>query len=78
MLHIHFMQQWFILSDPQTEDALYDMESMRRFAGIELAEDKSPDRSTILSFRYLLWIPQFTQAIFAGVRTLLEEPGPFA
>jgi len=36
---IYFMQQWFNLSDPAMEDALYDSESMRRFAGIDLAAD---------------------------------------
>ena len=36
MLRIYFMQNWFNLSDPQAEDSLYDIESMRRFAGIEL------------------------------------------
>ena len=32
MLRIHFMQQWFALSDPAMEEALYDSHSMRRFA----------------------------------------------
>ena len=36
MLRIHFMQQWYALSDPAMEDALYEIESMRRFAGVEL------------------------------------------
>ena len=54
MLRIYFMQQWFNLSDPAMEDALYDSESMRRFAGIELVEDAIPDETTILRFRHLL------------------------
>jgi IS5 family transposase len=54
MPRIYFMQQWFNLSDPQAEDALYDIEPMRRFAGIELAEEAIPDESTILHFRHLL------------------------
>lgn len=73
MLRIYFMQQWFNLSDPQAEDALYDMESMRRFAGIELAEDAIPDETTILHFRHLLEKHQLTEKIFAEVRLLLEE-----
>jgi len=32
MLRIYFLQQWFNLSDAQAEDAIYDSESMRRFA----------------------------------------------
>ncbi len=43
MLRVYFMQQWFNLSDPAMEDALYDCESMRRFAGLELSEDAVPD-----------------------------------
>jgi IS5 family transposase len=73
MLRIYFMQNWFNLSDPAVEDALYDSESMRRFAGIELAEDAIPDETTILRFRHLLERQRLTEAIFAAVRSLLEE-----
>lgn len=54
MLRIHFMQQWYALSDPAMEDALYEIESMRRFAGLELNEDAIPDETTILKFRRFL------------------------
>jgi len=73
MLRIYFMQQWFNLSDPAMEDALYDSESMRRFAGIELSEDAIPDETTILRFRHLLEKHYLTQAIFSQVRELLEQ-----
>jgi len=73
MLRIYFMQQWFNLSDPQAEDSLYDIESMRRFAGIELTEDAIPDETTILNFRHLLEKHQLTEKIFAEVRQLLED-----
>jgi IS5 family transposase len=73
MLRIYFMQQWFNLSDPGMEDTLYDSESMRRFAGIELAEDSVPDETTILRFRHLLEQHSLTEQIFAEVRSLLEE-----
>ena len=73
MLRIYFMQQWFNLSDPQAEDSLYDIESMRRFAKLELGDNKIPDESTILGFRHLLEKHHLTEAIFAEVRTLLEE-----
>ncbi len=75
MLRVYFMQQWFNLSDPQAEDSLYDIEPMRRFAGIELAEDDVPDETTILRFRHLLEEHQLTKAMFAEVRALLEERG---
>jgi IS5 family transposase len=73
MLRIYFMQQWFNLSDPAMEDALFDSESMRRFAGIELIEDAVPDESTILRFRHLLERHQLTQRLFELVRGLLEQ-----
>jgi transposase, IS5 family len=73
MLRIYFMQNWFNLSDPGAEDALYDSESMRRFAGIELVEDEVPDESTILRFRHLLEKHRLTEQIFAEIRMLLEE-----
>jgi len=50
MLLIQLMQQCYALSDPAMEDALYEIESMRRFAGFELNEDAIPDEATILKF----------------------------
>ena len=50
MLRIYFMQQWYAMSDPGMEDALYEIESMRRFAGLKLVEDAIPDETTILNF----------------------------
>lgn len=73
MLRIYFLQQWFNLSDPQAEDAIYDSESMRRFAGVELGEDKVPDETTILRFRHLLEQHGLTKAIFTEIGGLLEE-----
>ncbi len=73
MLRIYFLQQWFNLSDPQAEDAIYDSESMRRFTRVELGEEVVPDESTILRFRHLLEQHGLTQAIFDAVQDLLEE-----
>jgi IS5 family transposase len=75
MLRIYFLQQWFNLSDPQAEDAIYDSESMRRFARVELGEDKVPDESTILRFRHLLEKHGLTEGIFEAVKDLLIENG---
>src|SRR6185369_15538977 len=71
MLRTYFLQQWFNLSDPQAEDMLYDSESMRRFAHIELGEDVVPDESTILRFRHLLEEHRLTAAMFDAVKELL-------
>jgi len=73
MLRIYFLQQWFNLSDPQAEDAIYDSESMRRFARVELGDDKIPDESTILRFRHRLEQHGLTEAIFEAVKDLLAE-----
>lgn len=73
MLRIYFLQQWFNLSDPQAEEAIYDSESMRRFARVELGEDVVPDESTILRFRHLLEKHKLTEGIFAAVQDLLAE-----
>ena len=75
MLRIYFLQQWFNLSDPAAEDAIYDSESMRRFAKVELGEDQVPDETTILRFRHLLEEHKLTEAIFKATRALLEERG---
>jgi IS5 family transposase len=75
MLRIYFLQQWFNLSDPAMEDALYDMESMRRFAGIELGQDVVPDESTILNFRHLLEREQLQKRLFKKVNRHLEHQG---
>jgi IS5 family transposase len=73
MLRVYFLQQWFNLSDPQAEEALYDSEAMRRFVGIELSEDVIPDETTVLRFRHLLEQHRLTEAMFAAVRELLAE-----
>src|SRR5215472_5754834 len=54
MLRIYFLQQWFNLSDPAVEDALYDSLSMQRFVGIDLGCEPVPDETTVCRFRHLL------------------------
>ena len=54
MLRIYFLQQWFNLSDPGAEDALYESPVLRRFAGVDLGRAAAPDETTILRFRRLL------------------------
>lgn len=75
MLRIYFMQQWFNLSDPAMEDSLYDSESMRRFAGIELGRDPVPDETTICKFRHLLERNAATEKLFVEVRDQLQKKG---
>lgn len=77
MLRIHFMQQWFKLSDPAMEDALYDSNSMARFAGIDLASDPVPDETTILKFRHLLEKHDLAAKLFRVTLRHLEDKGLF-
>jgi transposase, IS5 family len=75
MLRIYFMQQWYGLSDPAMEDALYDIESMRRFADIDIEADVIPDETTILHFRHLLERHELTKKIFEKTQRYLSEKG---
>lgn len=71
MLRIHFMQQWYGLSDPAMEDSLYDITSMRLFAGLGL--DNIPDETTILRFRHLLERHHLTEKLFRKTEKYLSE-----
>lgn len=75
MLRIYCLQQWYQLSDPGAEEALYDICSMRTFAGLELGRDAIPDETTILNFRHLLERHDLTKAVFAAVAGHLETRG---
>jgi IS5 family transposase len=75
MLRIYCLQQWYALSDPGAEEALYDICSMRAFAGLELGRDAIPDETTILNFRHLLERHDLTKAVFAAVAEHLEARG---
>lgn len=74
-LRIYFMQQWYSLSDPMMEDALYEIESMRRFAGLELIDDALPDESTILRFRHFLQAHNLTAQLMNTINEMLESRG---
>ena len=75
MLRIHFLQQWFNLSDPAMEEALYDTPMFREFAGLDMGEDHLPDESTILRFRHLLEAHHLSVQILATVNATLTAKG---
>jgi IS5 family transposase len=75
MLRLHFLQQWFNLSDPAVEEALYDSRAMRQFVGIDLGREPVPDETTICKFRHLLEAHQLGKQLFALIRTYLAEQG---
>src|SRR3712207_712235 len=54
MLRVYFVQQWYGLADEAVEDALYDSQALRGFAGIALNRDPIPDATTVLHFRHWL------------------------
>jgi transposase, IS5 family len=75
MLRVYFAQQWYGLADEAMEDALYDSQALRGFAGIDLAVEAPPDATTILHFRHWLERHGLTKALFDDVAALLEERG---
>jgi IS5 family transposase len=75
MLRIHLMQQWYDLSDPAMEDALIEVPTMRRFAGIDLISERIPDETTILGFRHLLEKHDLGKQIFETVKAHLKANG---
>jgi IS5 family transposase len=74
MLRVHVMQLLYNLSDPAMEDALYEIESMRRFAGLRLA-DNLPDETTILNFRHFLEEHKFGKRLFETIQRHLAGQG---
>jgi len=75
MLRIYFLQQWFNLSDPGVEDALYESPSMRGFVGIDLGREPAPDETTVCKFRHLLERHELGKRLFAEVNRYLDQHG---
>ena len=75
MLRLHCVQQWFSLSDPAVEEALYDSRAMRQFVGIDLGREPVPDETTICKFRHLLETHQVGAQLFAKIREYLATQG---
>jgi transposase, IS5 family len=74
MLRVHLMQNWFGLSDPAMEEALYEIASLRAFAHLSLSEP-IPDETTILNFRHLLEENDLAADIFGAVNKHLQRKG---
>jgi IS5 family transposase len=75
MLRIHFMQQWFTLSDPAMEEALHDVPLFRDFAGLGGWDDRLPDETTILRFRHLLEKNDLAPRMLEAVNDVLRAKG---
>jgi transposase, IS5 family len=75
LLRVYFLQQWFNLSDPGAEEALYESPALRRFAGVDLGRAPAPEESTILQFRHLLEKHDLGEAMLQTVNEYLESRG---
>jgi len=75
MFRIYCLQQWYNLSDPGAEEALYDSITMRHFAGVSTDADIIPDETSILNFRRLLERHQLTEGLLAEINAHLSERG---
>lgn len=75
MLRIYFLQNWFNLSDPAVEEALYDSQSMREFVGIDLGREAAPDETTVCKFRHLLEQHELGRRLFEEVGRHLQACG---
>lgn len=75
MLRIYFLQQWFNLSDPAVEEALYDSASMRAFADVDLGRESAPDETTVCKFRHLLEKHELGGQLFEATRRHLQSRG---
>ena len=75
LLRIHFMQQWFTLSDPAMEEAMHDVPLFRDFDGLGGWDDRLLDESSILRFRHVLEKHRLGEQILATINTLLRDRG---
>lgn len=75
MRRIYFLQQWFNLSDPTVEEALYDSRAMQTVVGIDLGTEPVPDETTVCRFRHLLEAHQLGPTLFATVTQHLQALG---
>lgn len=73
MLRVHLMQNWFALSDPAMEEALYEIASLRTFAKLDL--NALPDETTILNFRHMLEQSDLAEDMFKQVNAHLARKG---
>jgi transposase, IS5 family len=75
MLRVYFLQLWFNLSDPAVEEALYESNSMRNFAGIDLGVEAAPDETTVCKFRHLLEKNKLGKKLLTSVNDHLRRSG---
>ena len=75
MLKIYFLQQWYNLSDPGVEDAIYDRVSFQKFLDLDVLAQNVPDESTICRFRHFLEDNRLQRKMFKVLNAVLEHNG---
>ena len=75
MLRMYLLQIWFNLSDPATEDAIYDSYAMRRFTGIDFMTGDVPDETTLCKFRHLLEENGLNKLFFDAINRVMVKSG---
>jgi len=75
MLRMYLLQIWFNLSDPATEDAIYDSYAMRKFSGIDFMTEAVPDETTLCKFRHLLEANGLNKLFFDAINRVMVQTG---
>lgn len=75
MLRMYLLQNWFNLSDPATEDAIYDSYAIRRFIGIDFMTESVPDETTLCKFRHLLETHELNKRFFEEIERIMDKSG---
>jgi len=75
ILRMYLLQVWFNLSDPSTEDAIYDSYAMRKFTGIDFLSGSVPDETTLCNFRHLLEENGLNKLFFDAINRVMEKSG---
>lgn len=75
MLRMYLLQIWFNLSDPATEDAIYDSYAMRKFTGIDFMTEAVPDGTTLCKFRHLLEENGLNKLFFDAINRVMVQTG---
>lgn len=77
MLRMYLLQIWFNLSDPATEDAIYDSYAMRKFTGIDFMTEAVPDETTLCKFRHLLEANGLNKLFFDAINRVMVQTGHY-
>ncbi len=75
MLRMYLLQNWFNLSAPATEDAIYDSYAMRKFIGIDFMTESVPDETTLCKFRHLLEAHELNKRFFEEIKQIMDKSG---